>query len=558
MEKEGQDRASAAGDPHVAPGRRGTRFSEAATFGLHPFLFAAAPVFALYASNLGQLSFSDVAGALAACVAAALVLFLAFGGVLRRLRSKAAILASIVVVTGLFYQKIISAIGFGDDSVIALPVTLAIMSFLMILVARLPVDLSWANTVLNGVAIAVLITPAWQVAVHEWKAGAWPTITADTIDDAQAQVASRSLPLAPLARNSPDIYYFIFDRYASQAALSKYYGFDNTDLIDFLKGRGFYVASNSHSNYLKTAPSLASTFHMDYLDRLAKDDRSKPGEWRPIFAMLKEHRVARFLKSRGYKFIQIGAWWGPTQRNDYADESYSFAYGEFDHRYLRKTIVPPILHAIVPASTYARRLNWDDGQCQRVPRQIEKVKEIAGGRETTQFVFTHLLVPHLPYVFDPQGRCLSQAEDWERGTRQGYVQQVQYANSLIKDIVSTLLSKKGTKPIIIIQADEGPFPERYEWSNRSWHEATFDELNLKTSILNAYYFPDGDYRSLYQHVSPVNTFRILFNKYFDTHLKLLTDRIYAFSDNFTIYDFFDITDIVTGASTNGCPHATCP
>ena len=44
------------------------------------------------------------------------------------------------------------------------------------------------------------------------------------------------------------------------------------------------------------------------------------------------------------------------------------------------------------------------------------------------------------------------------------------------------------------------------------------------SILNAYYFPDGNYDDLYQSISPVNTFRVLFNRYLGADLELLEDR----------------------------------
>lgn len=128
---------------------------------------------------------------------------------------------------------------------------------------------------------------------------------------------------------------------------------------------------------------------------------------------------------------------------------------------------------------------------------------------------------------------------------------MQYANSLIKDFISALLAEDGTKPVIIIQADEGPFPGRFPPSSRkpSWRDSTADELRIKTGILNAYYFPHRDYRDLYQTITPVNTFRILFNKYFGAESERLPDRIYAFPDIIKIYDFFDVTDTVrTGSS----------
>ncbi len=116
------------------------------------------------------------------------------------------------------------------------------------------------------------------------------------------------------------------------------------------------------------------------------------------------------------------------------------------------------------------RLRWDYGQCQRVPQQMEQIKQ-TGGRPGPIFLFAHILLPHEPYVFDADGRCLSLAEMDARDPKTGYVGQVLYANTLLKDVLSSLLDRQGKKPIIILQADEGPFPERYRTSLRSWREA---------------------------------------------------------------------------------------
>jgi len=543
------------GGSYAPPARRSVSLWGVSTLPLHPFLFAAASVFRLYASNLHELYFSDVGPALAVALAAALVLFLAFGAVLKHLGAKAAILASAALVAGLFYSEIVDAanryLGLGLSPVAALPIILAVMAIIGVAVGRARIDFTPASVVLNGVAFVLFIFPAWQLASHEWSAARGSLDTAKALDGGTREATDMSIVADPTkVKDTPDIYYVIFDRYGSQATLAEHFGFDNGDLVAFLEAQGFYVASESHANYLKTAHSLASTFHMGYLDFLGKDPRSKINDWHPIFDMLRDHRVGRFLKSNGYDFIQIGSWWGPTQHNPFADENYSFGFSEFEHRYLRKTIIPAVLNAVAPAGTYAKRLQWEIGQCHRVPRQIEKVKEISERDEAT-FVFAHILVPHDPYVFGPDGRCLSFEEAKRRTKRDGYVEQVRYANSLIKDFVSTLLSREGPKPIIIIQADEGPFPDRYRYSNRSWRDATIDELKMKMSILNAYYFPDGDYRDLDQHVTSVNTFRILFNKYFGTRLERLPDRVFAFPDYSHVYDFFDITDVVGGARPEG-------
>jgi hypothetical protein len=318
---------------------------------------------------------------------------------------------------------------------------------------------------------------------------------------------------------------------------------DNQDFIEFLRAHGFFVASSSHSNYLKTATSLASSLSLDYINFLSAKREGYGTGWQPIYNMLGKHRVGEFLKNIGYTYIQIGSWWNATRYNAFADENYSFGFSEFNWVYLRKTILPPLVAASFPGSNIAMRLRWDYGQCQRVPQQREQIKH-TGGRPEPTFLFAHILLPHEPYVFDAAGRCLSLAEMDARGLRTGYVGQLLYANTLLKDVLASLLDRPGKKPIIILQADEGPFPERYRTGWRSWRAADGAELRMKTGILNAYYFPDGDYSALYDDITPVNSFRIVFNKFFGTEFERLPDRIYASPDVFQIYEFFDVTDIV--------------
>ena len=450
---------------------------------------------------------------------------------------------------GLYYTDLVMwlnnrFIGAVHPEEVAMPWALAATAVALAVVWFARVSMVLPNAVLNGIGFVLLAVPVWQAGVHGLTStGELPKSAAANGGLADLPLGGAGVVAASTTSEHPDIYYFIFDRYASQSELLREYGFDNQAFIDFLKSKGFYVAPRSFSNYLKTATSLASSLSMDYINHLSENKDAYGIDWQPIYDMLGDNRVGRFLKGQGYRYVQIGAWWRPTQYNAFADESYSFGFSEFNWQYLRKTIAPGLVQAAFPGSNTALSLRWDYGQCGRVPQQMEEIKR-TGGRAETTFLFAHILLPHEPYIFAPGGRCLSLAEVDARDLKRGYVEQLQYTNTLLRDVIASLLDRPGQKPIIILQADEGPFPERFRTSLTSWREASKAELQMKTGILNAYYFPDGDYRALYDDITPVNSFRIVFNKFFGTEFEQLPDRIYASPDVFHIYEFFDVTSLV--------------
>jgi hypothetical protein len=49
---------------------------------------------------------------------------------------------------------------------------------------------------------------------------------------------------------------------------------------------------------------------------------------------------------------------------------------------------------------------------------------------------------------------------------------------------------------------------------------------MRMSILNAYYVNEETKKDLYETITPVNSFRIIFNHYFGTNYPLLEDLSY--------------------------------
>jgi hypothetical protein len=337
----------------------------------------------------------------------------------------------------------------------------------------------------------------------------------------------------------PDIYYIILDRYANGNTLKSFYGFDNTEFIEYLSGRGFYVASQSSSNYLQTAHSLASSLNMEFVNYLSQTPGEESNDWTPLYSKLQDHKVWRFLKSKGYRFIHMGSWWDPTRMNPYADLNINkFRLPEFAVTLLRSTMAYPLL-----LNAHLHLLDPDirQGQRERVPYIFDRLAEIPKLKEPT-FVFAHILIPHLPYVFDRDGKFLSEEEVNRRSRKLNYVDQLIFANKKTRIVIDRLLSASSVPPIILLQGDEGPWPVNYERNEETfdWTQATEAEIKEKMGILNAYFLPGVDKSVLYPSITPVNSFRLVFNLYFGEHFELLPDENFAFVDRSHIYKFFSV------------------
>jgi hypothetical protein len=406
---------------------------------------------------------------------------------------------------------------------IVLPVMYLLLAAVAWAIARTRRPLLPITSLANVVAIGCLLVPLVALARAEGQAmvGATPML---------------AVPTAAPAVDKPDIYYLVFDRYGDEATLRQH-GFDNAAFYAFLESRGFYLARDSRSNYVKTVLSLASSLNMSYLDPLQQAEGTRSANWQPVYDWVRDGRVVRFLKSQGYRYVHVGSWYWPTEYNPAADRNVNF-YTSVPYaamRLLDNELLSPVRNlAAVP---------WLDERLQqwyRVQRQIADVSAHAGDPGPT-FTFVHILVPHPPYVFDRDGSYVSEVQEDQRGLSTNYINQVVAANAMATRLIDAILAHARTSPVIILQGDEGPYPRGTSGSHYNWHTADVTDLREKSGILNAYRLPGHDAADLYPSISPVNTFRVVFNSYFGTALPMLPDRVFAHESESLPYSFADLT-----------------
>jgi hypothetical protein len=505
--------------------------------GLHPFLFALYTVLMVYSHQPGQLFLhSLLRPVLLVLIFSATVYLIG----LWRLGNpaKAAMITTVTILLCLMFghvvRFILRAASFRSSIDLTLMAWLASLSILCYSIARSRGDWSHVNSILNVTSGVLLLVATAQIGLAEIR-----------MRTAAARDLPEPNPVPPdphLLKESRDVYYVIFDRYGDATTLQNIYGFDNTPTLHYLRSKGFYVAAKSRANYLKTGLSLASSLNGEHLRHLTGIYGENSGDWRPIYRRLESQKVSGYFRALGYHFIQIGSWWDPTMINPHADENPSWdRFSEFSRTLLTQSVFYYL-------GERAGVSSFDETQsvCKRTLYQFERLMELTR-RSDRKFVFAHFLLPHPPNVFTKDGKCLEPMQVRDRNRREGYVSQVQFANTLIERFVESALRTSQTSPIIVIQGDEGPFPERYEKDEVGfdWRGATPEELREKMRILNAYYLPEIDNAAvLYPDVTPVNSFRIILNTYFGTEFDLLPDASYAHVDDRHLYSFFDVTDIV--------------
>lgn len=518
----------------------------AKNFPWHPLLIPALPVVFLYQHNMRQLSLSDVFEPLILLLLLSVAVW-GVGWALLRNFQEGAILASLislhVFTFSLVYNlanKILWSLGFFDvDRARYYIVAWALVALgIVFLVARSTRGHRFTHSFLNWSALAFLLISLGQVIPFEIKRALARDELSDVDGPSVAQESGHN------EGSRPDIYYLVFDRYASFRTLEKDLGFSNEEFGKSLAEKGFYVARESRTNYPKTFMSLASSLNFSHLEELAQAMGPGSGDQRPLTRLLAEHWVGRFLKERGYAYYHFGDWWLPTRQNGQADFNYSFKYlignSEFMSLLFSDTIFARVLYELRGASKDSMRRDWT----RKKFRNIEKVV----GRQGPKFVFAHFMLPHPPFLFDSQGgEPLVSKEKLSRPDRyrKYYVDQLVYANGEISGLLDTILENSENEPVVIIQSDEGPFiyPEfGNSGEDIDWASLDPEILRSHMEILNAYHFPGEEYPDLYSTITPVNSFRVLFNRLFGTSFDLLEDSSFVFSSYDKPYDLIKLED----------------
>lgn len=523
------------------------------TIPFHPILLALFPVLSLYTANANQLSLGDVLPTLLIVLAITMLTWIAFFGVVRELE-RSAIAISLLVFLFFSYSHFLTLLsvfaGFFNhyQSIRMLVETKNGMLFWIILgmlavggcilwIMRTNRNLNLLTKLLNflSMALVIIVLPTWASTLISQGQAQSVTIQGDSYkENLEHQTSFQSI--RDSSKQLPDLYYIILDGYGRSDVLKEIYDLDNQEFLNSLESRGFYVADKSYSNYPRTGLSVASSLNLAYLNEFSDQLGAQSDNLISLQPLIENNLVFEELRRAGYTIVTLSSGYSLTEIAS-ADQIYAYQRtpDNFQNILINNT----------PLSVFLLGKQYDWHR-ERIKFALDQLPGLSR-EDQPIFIFAHILAPHPPFVFGPNGESIYPPRAYGihdggdflmLGDReeylQGYRDQAVFISKAVIIAVERILESSAIPPVIIIQGDHGP--------RSSSEPEILDQESLfeRMMILNAFHIPQIDPNLLNPGITPANTFRLVFNTYLGTNYQMLEDRGY-YTTNERPFMFTEIT-----------------
>ncbi len=403
----------------------------------------------------------------------------------RKTRFSATILVVFVLLSGTLYGLVAQRIGFDPGYIWLISPVLVGIGYCFHRIRKSRREFRTSTLALNAAAIVLTVMNVFSIAHYEF----------DAVRSLSALSDDHEMMVTTAIDEMPDIYFIILDEYAHVDTMRDHYDYDNTDFIKYLEDTGFFVAPDSVTHYEKTVMCVASILDMEF----TCDSEHQ----RVTATRINQNRVMQYLESLGYNLIYFGHY---SERgryvidahlriNYYRDADYSPFTVQFANFMLDSNIATSLLHTHIADKDYVR---YHRHAISNTLKHLTETPALDGPK----FVYAHFMIPHVPFVFGPEGEHVPPEHMFNYEDKEYYLGQYIYTTEQITTVIDEILEQSDHDPIIILQSDHGP-----RWLD-GWEQ-----------ILNAMYLPEGGDALLHDAISPVDTFRVIFNHYFDAGLE---------------------------------------
>jgi len=314
----------------------------------------------------------------------------------------------------------------------------------------------------------------------------------------------------------PNVYHIILDEYTDNEILLKNFNYDNSNFIEFLNKNGFHIPEKMFSSYASTPLELDMILNMNY--PITKGWASEN------YQSMNKNSVMSIFSEQGYEIIETNSM---MRYKNFSNVDTKLCY---DTKFINSEFLDQLLSKSI--IRYFLEKHQEDSRRDTIKCTFDELNKISSGSKKPFYIFSHMYVPHPPFLFGPNGehispdrRDISGLQSWEN--QDGYTNQLIFATKQISIVVENII-QNDPDAIIILQGDTGTLTGTNQLSTKS-----FDDVYQEHSILYAIRISDSNDL---EYALPINTYRIIFNSIFNVEYEYLEEKNYTFDSKGNIQD----------------------
>ncbi|MGD0006673.1 MAG: hypothetical protein ABSE06_20865, partial [Anaerolineaceae bacterium] len=278
----------------------------------------------------------------------------------------------------------------------------------------------------------------------------------------------------------------------------------------FLKQNHFFVVTKTRTATINTQIELAS--------RLNLQQYNEQTDVKVTLAALDNNKVMQVVKSYGYTTASLDMSF-PNIDADYhinydPQDVGGMAVDEFRQTFLDDTMFNVFLGYFQDVDTSETK------QRDLILYTLNQIADLST-LKSPKFVFSHVLLPHMPFIFDKNGNLNPPQDnyDWHF-----YLGQYQYTTKLAEQLITKLLANAdpNNPPVIIIQSDHGARNMQRRTKDNILMDGYMENYPVDYAYdnFNAMYLPGIDPSTLSDSMPPIDTMVLVLNHYLNAGVSL--------------------------------------
>jgi hypothetical protein len=320
----------------------------------------------------------------------------------------------------------------------------------------------------------------------------------------------------PADTTYPDVYVLQLDEYAGLHTLDKIFGTSNQKFVDHLAERNFHVVKNPNSNYNGTAFSVLSLLNMGYIEGLNRDEIASAVAYNKSVAAINNNLLVPFFRENGYtisnhsffdidKTKSLDYLFLPTKKRLMLDKTFG-------------SVLTNDLLCSINSNSFHLLINDFPAKIDKYNQEvIKRTHETIQTAKGPVFMFTHLMMPHAPYLRDSSGNLRNIGEAYRESNRglnsASYLQYTNYSNTVVLEMIDLIKARKPNS-VIVLLSDHGL--RNIKKTNNKYHE-----FNNFLAI----YSPKQMQYPIPETLCTVNVFRYILNNHFGQNFPWLENRM---------------------------------